>query len=389
MDVKKVFRGISSKLQADFALSSEINHQGSKGIYRENTLRNFLLSGRLPKRFGIGTGEIIGHTKNVSKQIDLIIYDQLDGISFMYSEDVQVYPIESVCGIIEVKSKLSKTELIKSLRNIKSVKSLCPRESDTTNNSFVRTDYLQPRPFRIVFAYSLSDNSLESLLKNLKEWESENEDKFWPDLVVILNEGIIFHLGQEMQKYIFSSQEMANAISPLYLSYRKDTLFYFYSKLIDLCGRTSLCPVNLERYFDPAEQIGNYVVRNHYPIIQSNEDILYRLSLEFIDKVVQYSKKQGKIKCRDLFIKQMGNIPPGMDEDYLDDEIYHYDPEGLPGIHEIGDPFHISNGRAVATQRMLQPSDFIEVDGERYYFPLCYREEDCIEPISGSSRQDL
>ena len=78
MDIKKVFRGISQKLQSDFEISSEINHQGNKGTYRESALRDFLLSGRLPKRFGIGTGEIIGPTRKVSKQSDLVIFDQLD-----------------------------------------------------------------------------------------------------------------------------------------------------------------------------------------------------------------------------------------------------------------------------------------------------------------------
>jgi len=42
MDVKKVFRGISQKLQTDFEISAEINHQGNKGTYREVPYVNFL-----------------------------------------------------------------------------------------------------------------------------------------------------------------------------------------------------------------------------------------------------------------------------------------------------------------------------------------------------------
>lgn len=85
----------------------------------------------------------------------------------------------------------------------------------------------------------------------------------------------------------------------------------------------------------------------------------------------------------------MGNIPQGMEDDYLDYEVYHYDPEELPGMHEIENPIDFSNGGAVATQRMLQPNHWIEVDGNIYYFSWCYVEHDSIEPISGSSHSDL
>lgn len=391
MDIKKVFRGISQKLQTDFEISSEINHQGNKGTYRESALRDFLNSGRLPKRYGIGTGEIIGPTRNVSKQSDLVIYDQLDGMSLLYDENVQIFPIESVFGVIEVKSQLSKVELIKSLENIKSVKSLCPDESVTkTTNSFMSVTYPRPKPFGIVFAYSLSNNSLESLLDNLREWEKENDKKYWPNLVVVIGEGILYHYGQGMRNSsLFSNSEITKAIGPSYLAYGKDALFHFYSILIDLCSGTSLGPTNLKRYYDPAEQIGSYVVKNHDGFRRQGEDSLYRFTLSFIEKIVQFCKNQGKIKHKDLFIKQMGAVPQGMDVDYLDYEVYHYDPEGLPGMHQVEKPIDFSSGGAVATQRMLQPCRYIEVDGDTYYFPLCYIEEDSLEPIPGSSIKDL
>lgn len=391
MDIKKVFRGISQKLQTDFKISSEINHQGNKGTYRESALRDFLLSGRLPKRFGIGTGEIIGPTRNVSKQSDLVIFDQLDGMSLVYDDNVQIYPIECICGVIEVKSKLSKTELIKSLENIKSVKSLCPNETVTkTTNSFISMTYKRPKPFGIVFAYSLSNNSLDSLLDNLREWEKENNKEYWPNLVVVLEEGILYHYGDGMKNSnLFSNEEINKSIGTSFLAYDKDTLFYFYSILIDLCIGTSLGPVNLKRYFDPAEQISRYVVKNHDKIIREGKNSIYRLSLEFIDKVVKHCKVKGKIKHRELFIKQMGMIPQGMEEDYLDYEVYHYDPDELPGIHEVKTPFDFIDGRVVASQKMLQPSYWIEVDGETYYFSWCYVEDDSIEEINGSSHKDI
>lgn len=391
MDVKKVFRGISKKLLTDFEISSEINHNGNKGDYREGTLRDFLLSGRLPKRFGVGSGEIIGPTRNVSKQSDLVIYDQLDGMSLIYEDDVQIFPIESVFGVIEVKSKLSKEELIKSLENIKSVKSLTPNESVTkTTNSLMSMTYPRPKPFGIVFAYSLAGNSLESLVKNLREWEQQNDKSLWPNLIVVLGEGIVYHCGEGMRNTsLFSNEDLLKASSASYLAYRKDTLFHFYSTLIDLCSNTSLGPVNLKRYFDPAEQIGEYVVRNHDRVIRQGDESLFRFNHGFIDRIVKHCSLKGKIKHRELFEKQMGTIPQGMDDNYLDYEVFHYDPEGLPGMHEVENPFEFNNGQPVATQRMLQPSHWLEIDGSTYYFSWSYVEEDDIEPIKGSSHSDL
>lgn len=369
MDIKKVFSGISSKLLNDFSISSEINHQGNKGSYRESSLKEFLLSGRLPKRFGIGTGEIIGRTKNVSKQSDLIIFDQLDGISFIYNDDIQVYPIESVFGVIEVKSSLSKVELIKALDNIKSVKSLVPDESYTEKGSFFTNTLKRPRPFGIIFAYSLCNNSLESLLINVQGWEKENDKEFWSNLIVILNEGIIYHHGNTMKSAsLFTNDEILNAVSASYLAYKEDTLFHFYSTLIDLCASTHLGSININSYFEPAEQIGEFIVKRHDKLQVPNEDGNFRFTIDFIRKIVSHCQSIGKIKQRELLMRQVGQLPLGLDEDYLDFEVYHYDPDYLVGVHEVETPFNTNNdGQVIATCPMLVPCHYMEINGSTYY----------------------
>lgn len=390
MDIKKVFRGISAKLAHDFDISAEINHQGNKGTYRESALREFLSEGKMPKKFGIGSGEIIGRTKNASKQSDLVIFDQLNGMSFVYSNDIQIYPIESIFGVIEVKSRLSKAKLIESLENIKSVKSLVPNESCTVKNSFMINTYLRPKPFGIVFAYSLCNNSLESLLENLKEWEKENDRMLWPNLIAVLNEGIIYHYGEGMKNTsIFTNDEILNAISASYLAYQKDTLFHFYSILIDLCSSTHLGSINIESYFDPAEQIGEFIVKRHDKLGVQNEDGVFKLKIEFIRKIVSHCQKAGKIKQRELFIKQIGEIPTGMDEDYLDYEVYHYDPDFLSGFHEVENPIDLSNGNARATCPMLVPAHWLEINGDTYYLSFYYIKNDDIEKIKSKSQSDL
>ena len=186
MDTKAIFRRLSRKMLEDFSISAKIHHQGSKGSYRENTLKRFLSEGRPPSRYGIGTGEIVGPAHNVSHQSDLIIYDRLNGIALIYDENTQVYPIECVAGTIEAESTLSKTEFIKSLENIKSVKKLSPRETTSRPAFGFHVAFPRPLPFGAVFGYRLGGNSLSSLAENLREWEQNTPKEYWPNVIAIL-----------------------------------------------------------------------------------------------------------------------------------------------------------------------------------------------------------
>lgn len=81
MDTRTLFQKISQRMRTDFEATAQITHNGNKGMSREAILRSFLTGGRLPKRFGIGTGEIIGQANDTSRQCDIVIYDLLNGVS--------------------------------------------------------------------------------------------------------------------------------------------------------------------------------------------------------------------------------------------------------------------------------------------------------------------
>jgi hypothetical protein len=92
---------------------------------RENTVRKFL-SERLPKKYGLGAGEIVGRIRESSRQSDVIVFDRQHGVTLLFDESVQVFPVDCVYGIIEVKSSLSKSEFLDALEKIKALKSLAP-----------------------------------------------------------------------------------------------------------------------------------------------------------------------------------------------------------------------------------------------------------------------
>ena len=154
-DSRTLFQRLSQKLQADFEVSGHIQHAPSKGTVRENAPREFLAQGRLPMKYGNGSGEIIGHVRDVSPQCDLVIYDQINGATLISDPSVQIFPIESVYGIIELKSSLSKKTLIDALETIKAMKTMKLQRRQTHVGGGMQSIYARPRPFGMVFAYTL------------------------------------------------------------------------------------------------------------------------------------------------------------------------------------------------------------------------------------------
>ena len=80
-------------------------HWGEDGKYKEIIFMN-VLQRALPKSVSIGTGFVIGDS-SVTKQIDVIVYRNCVPVLFQQDQFV-IVPRESVLGIIEVKTNMSK-----------------------------------------------------------------------------------------------------------------------------------------------------------------------------------------------------------------------------------------------------------------------------------------
>jgi hypothetical protein len=395
MDIRKIFREMSKKLYSDFVMSSQVSHSVSKGNIRENALREFLENGRLPKRYGVGRGEIVSTKSDVSKQGDLIIYDQLNSIPLLYDASTQIYPVDCVYGVIEVKSQLSKTKLIEGLENIKSVKSIVPNDYVIKSEMSIVRSYKRPKPFGFIFAYSLDGNSLDSLTNNLLEWEQSNPPEVWPNLIIIVGEGLIYHTEKSFDRIIYS-EDLNQNCKPQNLPYKHDSFFHFYSYLLDICNRTELPKVEISDYLDLPQQMGKYSVGHNDRIVFSDKDgktdttKVYRLNESTVDKIVTWCKEKGKLTQGELFIQQFGQIPKGLKESELKQMVYFYNPEDLPGLHQVTNPItKVQNGRASTTEKMSIPGNYITIDQEVYYYPTAYFTQDDYEVIKGKTYNDL
>jgi len=102
------YKTINNELMAiKDRLSSLISHPAEKGKYMEAILKS-VIAKFLPRKYSIGTGFIINHKKEVSTQIDIIIYD--NSFPVLFSEgDFVVVLAKSVKAIVEVKSSIENT----------------------------------------------------------------------------------------------------------------------------------------------------------------------------------------------------------------------------------------------------------------------------------------
>jgi hypothetical protein len=325
MDTKTLFKSIGREMRADFEKSAEIKHTGSKGTVRENILRQFLAKGRLPEKYGLGSGEIVGRIRDTSRQSDLIVYDKLNGVTLLYDETVQVFPIDCVYGIIEVKSERSKIEFLDALEKIK------------------------------VFR-------------------------------AILEAGVIYHHCRPFERCIDSDQITSEAW-PLALSYGEDSLFQFFCSLHDICARMQLGPVELTHYYDPPVRIGRHVVFGRGVegelVKPGTEPRKVRIAELTVDQVINWCAAHGRMRYGDVLKMRFGSIPMGMEtEAGIDREVFLYNSNNLRGLHEMGpNPITMRDGYATVEPSLATAIELL-IDGELYVIAALTDAD--YEPVGGA-----
>lgn len=133
---KTIFDQRINEFEFDFKQSSKslywsekekkLAHPGEYGIYRENSCKN-LLRFILPDSISIDSGFVINPSGAISTQCDIVLFDRTNTPILKSKEHQNFFPAETLIGIGEVKSILSKTQLKDSL--IKLSKNKAIRES--------------------------------------------------------------------------------------------------------------------------------------------------------------------------------------------------------------------------------------------------------------------
>ena len=94
-----IFEQAAKKLRQDFEALAVIPHRGAKGGESERLVREFL-NRHLPGRFKAGAGFVIDKVGNVSRQLDVVIYDAMNCPVYRWSEEAAIFPADNVAAVI-------------------------------------------------------------------------------------------------------------------------------------------------------------------------------------------------------------------------------------------------------------------------------------------------
>lgn len=254
MEFEKVLASISAQMNIEFRdLTSQFQHRGMKGEAREIIVRQFLQK-YLPKSLGIGHGEIVSAIGQVSKEMDVVIYDGLKCPILYEKGDIQVFPSEGVYCVIQVKSHLDSIALVDCIENIKSAKDLPKVAYIPQKGAIINVVYLYGKEYDhfptmgVVLAFD--SINLKELRKTL---ESKNKEKNLTieqqiDMICILNKGIIANVEPNES---FSSTPTPD--SKLAHCETDRSLLLFYLGLIRVLSQTWVPPINLGKYIQNLE----------------------------------------------------------------------------------------------------------------------------------------
>jgi len=122
MDLVTVLRTVTDRLQVEFEGTTDVQHNASKGRLREAIVMAEVITRMLPETMGVVQGaEIVCSAGTVSAECDLVVYDR--NIPPIYkSSTYQVFPIEAVLAVIEVKSHLNKKHLTEAVTNLHQIR---------------------------------------------------------------------------------------------------------------------------------------------------------------------------------------------------------------------------------------------------------------------------
>lgn len=164
--VEEYWRGVAERLHLEASrMNTHSGHNGERGRANENSLAR-LLTSLIPEGYGVGSGVVFNHTGSVSNQSDVIIYSSVDQPRIMAQSDQYLFPVETVQLIVEVKTRLTKNEIVSTGEKIKTMRTLAA-DRDIHYS---------------LFAYSCGNNHPKTLMTVINSMAAEER----PDSVCIL-----------------------------------------------------------------------------------------------------------------------------------------------------------------------------------------------------------
>ena len=166
------FERIQTRLEAAGQAAKSFHHGSNRGLIREAFIREFL-SDNISEFWGVGTGEIFhreAKEEDARNQIDIVIHNKRYP-KLPLSAGIDLFFIETVSSVIEIKSHLTKESVKQAAAAAKRIKGLASFEPQRLNPTGMVKN---PRPYAFMFAYEGPAN-IETVLRWM-EAVSEEDD---------------------------------------------------------------------------------------------------------------------------------------------------------------------------------------------------------------------
>lgn len=252
---------LGEELVSEFSRAGMMTQPGAIGSGREQSAKQKLKL-ILPAGVGIGSGFIIDSYGNTSKQCDIILYEENFALRFNPNNDINniYYNCESVIAVGEVKSDVTKKELLDSIQKLRIVKSMQRRDDGRSFRKYFSSqavdellgpgtrDYkVKTSPLKQIYTFLLcKDLNLKTtdIFKLLNEeckgdWE-------YPNRIISTSGAYIGYLKapNHLQPCKIDSTEMFNLVD------NEDTFNYFVNDLISFIINATTVSLNYPAYLN-------------------------------------------------------------------------------------------------------------------------------------------
>jgi len=221
----KRFKSVFAEDSIDLYFNSERKtfHAAEFGRFRENVTADFLKA-FVPGYVGISSGFIVSPENSISTQCDIILYDK--ELTPLIQDDnlSQFFPTDSIKGIGEVKSNLSKSALFEALiklSNIKKISFEISKQSTGFNNSLYNREHFYNNAYTFLFCNKITGDTSD-LANEIDACYNDNVDhKFRHSFILSMDGKACLYNHNVMNNCGYPSIERDGVLSvnePVYIN---------------------------------------------------------------------------------------------------------------------------------------------------------------------------
>ena len=235
--------GVAARQSFVDPATGKLFHAGEFGTYRERILKDFLKLA-VPGNLEMGSGFLINAAGGVSTQADIVVFDRSVLPRIESAERQRFFPVEGVCGIGEVKSRLTKSDLRQAMNKLARVKATADHVSSTiavrrdpaiTQLAFSRENlaYDQMFSFIVCEGFDFDPSSLSNEIANWYEPDIKAQHKH--NMVLSVENGLLLYFDNSKKSWFYPPTTNHPAKNRFVrVGKGENTHFYLFSNYINI-----------------------------------------------------------------------------------------------------------------------------------------------------------